>query len=182
MYKAQLQRLLQLHQSTPAPVVYFLAGSLPLLHSRMISLFGQLCRLRGGNNILARHGMNVFSSANSSKKSWFWKLVFILQNSFNNWQSLHASLSPDLECWNCLASQPQSSHLTSLQKIMSHNLLQFIIIAAEKESKAEALENISISTMIEIFMLVNENFSKLSTFSSDPKMCIPPTMLPNLKV
>ena len=77
LFKVHLQRLLRLHQSTPAPVVYFLAGSLPfpaLLHLRMISLFGQLCRLRGGDNILASHGTNVFSSANSSSKSWFWKI------------------------------------------------------------------------------------------------------------
>ena len=43
-----------------------------LLHLRMFSLFGQLCRLRNGDNILARHAMNIFSSANSSSKSWFW--------------------------------------------------------------------------------------------------------------
>ena len=29
-YKVHLERLLKLHQATPAPVVYFLAGCLPL--------------------------------------------------------------------------------------------------------------------------------------------------------
>ena len=29
-YKVHLQRLLKLHQATPAPVVFFLAGCLPL--------------------------------------------------------------------------------------------------------------------------------------------------------
>ena len=50
-YKVHLQRLLKLHQATPAPVVYFLAGCLPLMaqiHLRIFSLFGQLCRLRSG--------------------------------------------------------------------------------------------------------------------------------------
>ena len=66
-----------MHQVTPAPVVYFLAGCLPLqvqLHLRMLSLFGQLCRLREGDNILSLHAKNIFSSANSSPKSWFCKL------------------------------------------------------------------------------------------------------------
>ena len=40
----------------------------------MISLFGQLCILRDGDNILARHASNIFSSASSSLKSWFWKV------------------------------------------------------------------------------------------------------------
>ena len=55
-YKVHLQGLLKLHQATPAPVVYFLAGRIPfiaLLHLRIFSLFGQLCRLRRGENILA---------------------------------------------------------------------------------------------------------------------------------
>ena len=75
-YKVHLQRLLKLHQATPAPVVFFLAGCLPLpaqLHLRIFSLFGQLCRLRGGDNILASHALSIFSSPSPSK-SWFWKL------------------------------------------------------------------------------------------------------------
>ena len=76
-FKIHIQRLLRLHQATPDPVVFLLAGCLPfqaLLHLRMISLFGQLCRLRDGDNILARHASNIFSSASSPSKSWFWKL------------------------------------------------------------------------------------------------------------
>ena len=76
-HKVHLQRLLKLHQATPAPVVYFLAGCLPFLaqlHLRMFSIFGQLCRLGNGDNILARHAVNVLSTGNTSSKSWFWKL------------------------------------------------------------------------------------------------------------
>ena len=76
-YKVHIQRLLKLHQSTPAPVVHFLAGTLPLraqLHLRMLSLFGQLCRLREGDNILAAQASGVYSSADPSSHSWFWKL------------------------------------------------------------------------------------------------------------
>ena len=76
-YKVHLQRLLKLHQSTPAPVIYFLAGCLPLaaqLHMRMLSLFGQLCRLHNGDNILAKHASYIYSSATLSSKSWFWRI------------------------------------------------------------------------------------------------------------
>ena len=76
-YKVHIQRLLRLHQATPAPVVFLLAGCLPLqaqLHLRMFSLFGQLCRLRGGDNILARQASSIYSSADPSSRSWFWKL------------------------------------------------------------------------------------------------------------
>ena len=63
-YKVHLQRLLRLHQDTPAPVVFFLAGCLPLqtqLHLRMFSLFGQLCRLREGDYLLVEHALQVYS-------------------------------------------------------------------------------------------------------------------------
>ena len=76
-YKVHLQRLLRLHQATPAPVVYFLSGCLPLpaqLHLRIFSLFGQLTRLNNGDNILAKRATIIFSSANPSTKSWFWVL------------------------------------------------------------------------------------------------------------
>ena len=76
-YKVHIQRLLKLHQATPAPVVYFLAGCLPLtakLHLRMFSLFGQLCRLRAGDNILAHQARAIYSSSCSTSKSWFWKI------------------------------------------------------------------------------------------------------------
>ena len=76
-YKVHLERLLRLHQATPAPVVFMLAGCLPLpaqIHLRMFSLFGQLCRLRDGNNILAIRARDIFSSALVSSKSWFWKI------------------------------------------------------------------------------------------------------------
>ena len=74
-FKQHLQRILKLHQSTPAPVVYLLAGSLPLsaqLHLRILSLFGQVSRYRDGKSFLAEHAQNVFSSYSNSSKSWFW--------------------------------------------------------------------------------------------------------------
>ena len=74
-YKVHIQRLLRLHQATPAAVVFLLAGCLPLpaqLHLRMFSLFGQLSRLKNGDNILAAHAASILSS--SSSKSWFWRL------------------------------------------------------------------------------------------------------------
>ena len=37
-------------------------------------MFGQLCRLRQGDNILAKHATHVFSTGSASSKSWFWKV------------------------------------------------------------------------------------------------------------
>ena len=76
-YKVHIQRLLRLHQATSAPVVFLLAGCLPFpaqLHIRIFSMLGQLCRLREGDNILAKQATIVLSSASPSSKSWFWKL------------------------------------------------------------------------------------------------------------
>ena len=73
-YKVHLERLLKLHQATPAPVVFMISGCLPLqaqLHLKMLSIFGQLSRLRAGDNILAVWANNFYSSATSNPKSWF---------------------------------------------------------------------------------------------------------------
>ena len=53
-YKVSLERLQRLYKATPAPVVFFLAGSLPapgLLHLRQLSLLGMIARL-GPDSIL----------------------------------------------------------------------------------------------------------------------------------
>ena len=81
-YKVHLERLLKLHQATPAPVVFMLAGCLPLqaqLHLKMFAIFGQLCRLNdggsAGDNILAVMAGNIYSSSTTnSSKSWFWRI------------------------------------------------------------------------------------------------------------
>ena len=76
-YKVHVQRLLRLHQATPAPVVFLLAGCLPLpaqLHIKMFSLFGQLCRLRDGANILAARARSIFAAASTNTRSWFWRI------------------------------------------------------------------------------------------------------------
>ena len=76
-YKVHVQRLLRLHQATPAPVVFLLAGCLPLpakLHIKMFSLFGQLCRLRDGDNILTARARSIFSLAFANTRSWFWRI------------------------------------------------------------------------------------------------------------
>ena len=76
-FKIHLERLLRLNQACPSPLVFFAAGCPPfpgLLHTRMLSLFGQLCRLRSGDNILARHALTIYSSTSLSSKSWFWQI------------------------------------------------------------------------------------------------------------
>ena len=110
-YKVHLERLLRLHQATPAPVVFMLAGCLPLpaqIHLRMFSLFGQLCRLRDGNNILAIRARDIFSSALVSSKSWFWKIRQLC---------LQYGVPHPLE-W--LSSRPSKLHVKSMSKAAVH--------------------------------------------------------------
>ena len=73
-FKIHIERLLKLHRATPECVVWFLAGVLPaqaLIHLRQFSLFGMLCRLQNGNNVLANHGRHMLACAKPSSKSWF---------------------------------------------------------------------------------------------------------------
>ena len=74
-YKESLESLQRLYKATPAPVVYYLAGSLPasaLLHLKQFSLLGMIARL-GPQNILHQHGSYILSapSSTSNKFSWF---------------------------------------------------------------------------------------------------------------
>jgi hypothetical protein len=73
-FKQHMERLLKLHKASPDPVVWFLAGCLPaeaLLHLRMLSLFGMVTRLHGGDNVIACHARNMLASAKPSSHSWF---------------------------------------------------------------------------------------------------------------
>ena len=112
-HKVQLERLQRLYPCTPAPVVYFLAGTLPAsatLHLRQLSLLGMIARL-GPESILHRHACHVltnrimFSSTNPSSQSWFLQVrglcmryslpdpLYILANppSKNEWKSASKS-------------------------------------------------------------------------------------------
>ena len=56
----------------PDPVIYFLAGSLPItahIHKRQLSLFGMICRLP--ENILHKIAARVLWSEPDNSKSWF---------------------------------------------------------------------------------------------------------------
>ena len=71
-YKNTLQRLLKIHDRSPDPVVYFLAGSLPAvatLHLKQLSLLSMISRLP--NNILNRIGRHVLTVGDDRTKSWF---------------------------------------------------------------------------------------------------------------
>ena len=70
-HRTTILNLLQLPPSTPHPVLYFLAGSLPceaLIHLRQLTLLGMISRQNG--NYLYRHCLNVFTSKGSTG-SWF---------------------------------------------------------------------------------------------------------------
>ena len=71
-YKNTLQNLQKLHEKTPDPVVYFLAGSLPaaaILHLKQLSLFSMISRLP--ENILNRIGRYSLAASSDHSKSWF---------------------------------------------------------------------------------------------------------------
>ena len=71
-YKNTLLSLLKLHERTPDPVVYFLAGSLPavaILHLKQLALFSMITRLP--ENILNRIGLYFLTVSNDKSKSWF---------------------------------------------------------------------------------------------------------------
>ena len=71
-YKRTLQNILKLSVSTPSPLVYFVAGSLPataILHLRQLSIFGLVCRLQG--DPLHQHAVQVLLTLPPSTQSWF---------------------------------------------------------------------------------------------------------------
>ena len=71
-YKQSLQGLQKLYQRTPEPVVFFLAGSLPLpalLHIKQLTLFAMICRLP--HNILHSVAEYILTCMPDSTKSWF---------------------------------------------------------------------------------------------------------------
>ena len=71
-YKEAVQGLIKLHQATPDPVVYFLAGCLPLhaqLHIRQITLFLMITQFPA--NILNRAGSSILTTLPDSSKYWF---------------------------------------------------------------------------------------------------------------
>ena len=79
-HKVKLERLQKLYPCTPAPVVFFLAGTLPasaVLHLRQLSLLGMISRL-GSSSILHSHGRQILSSQPAStlpsRQSWFHQL------------------------------------------------------------------------------------------------------------
>ena len=71
-FKKTLQNILKLSVSSPACLVYFVAGSLPgtaILHLRQLSLFGMICRLK--DDPLHHHAVQVLTTMPSTAQSWF---------------------------------------------------------------------------------------------------------------
>ena len=68
-FKVTLENVQKLHQKSPAPFIYFMAGSLPasaVIHQRQLSLFSMICRLP--DDPLYAHALVL---AKQSTKSWF---------------------------------------------------------------------------------------------------------------
>ena len=71
-HKVTLEQLQRLDPRTPAPVVYFLAGSLPAranYHLRQLCLLGMVARL-GPDSILHRYGRHVLTSPPHTCFDW----------------------------------------------------------------------------------------------------------------
>ena len=84
-HKEKLEHLQKLYPKTPAPVVFFLAGTLPasaVLHLRQLSLLGMIARL-GPSSILHHHGCQILSdppaSQLPSRQSWFLQVRALCQ-------------------------------------------------------------------------------------------------------
>ena len=87
-----LAKLIGLLPSTPHPVIYFLAGSLPgeaLIHLRQLSLLGMVSRLKG--SYIHSHAVNVFNQK-VRKWSWFHQVCDICLM----YQLPHSSMHPIL--------------------------------------------------------------------------------------
>ena len=85
-HKEKLERLQKLYPRTPAPVVYFLAGTLPasaVLHLRPLAILGMIARL-GPCSILHRHGRLILASPPASllpsRQSWFLQVRSLCQD------------------------------------------------------------------------------------------------------
>ena len=91
----------------------------------MLSLFGQLCRLREGDNILATQASGVYSSADPSSHSWFWKLRQVC---------VQYGL-PHLASW--LVSKPTK---LQVKKVTKSAVLEYWI--AQLREKAESLSSL----------------------------------------
>ena len=71
-YKRTLQNILRLSVSSPACLVYFVAGSLPgtaTIHLRQLTLFGLVCRLKG--DPLHQHAVQILLTSSPTTQSWF---------------------------------------------------------------------------------------------------------------
>ena len=58
--------------SSPACLVYFVAGSLPgtaIIHLRQLTLFGLVCRMKG--DPLHQHAVQILLTSSPTTKSWF---------------------------------------------------------------------------------------------------------------
>ena len=70
--KKTIQNFLKLHQKTPDPVVFFLAGMLPgsaILHLKQLTIFGMVCRLP--DNILHKIAKEQLIVSGDRDSSWF---------------------------------------------------------------------------------------------------------------
>ena len=71
-YKSTLENIQKFHKRTPAPVIFFMAGSLPgsaILHIRQLTLFSMICRLP--EDPLNLHARYILCSTKKSTNSWF---------------------------------------------------------------------------------------------------------------
>ena len=71
-YKRTLQNILRLSVSSPACLVYFVAGSLPgaaIIHLRQLTLFCLVCRLKG--DPLHQHAVHTLLTSSPTTQSWF---------------------------------------------------------------------------------------------------------------
>ena len=107
---------MKLYPKTPAPAVYFLAGSLParaLLHSRQLCLLGMVARL-GPRCPIFKYGLHILSSppppVRTAAKLWFLQVrALCLQYDLPDPQEVLQS-APSKFHWKAIVSRQINSH------------------------------------------------------------------------
>ena len=93
-YKNMLRCLMKLPDKCPDPVIYFLAGSFPLIahiHKKQLNLFGMITRLPG--SILHNLASKILMSEPDNSKSWFIGIRHLC-SSYNLPSPLHLLAQP----------------------------------------------------------------------------------------
>ena len=149
-FKETLRSIMKLPDKTPDPVIYFLAGTLPIkahIHRKQLSIFGMISRLP--NNVLHKIATNVLSTAPDNSKSWFIR-IRLLCNQYSLPSPLTILLDPPTK--------------ETFNKLVKSRILDYW----ETSLRAEAATKSSLIYFKPAFMSLNNPHPMFLTCSSNP--------------